>query len=31
VKNLGAAAGVARDRSAVSFRDPDGIKVEIGG
>ena len=31
LKNLGVAAEVARDRSAVSFRDPDGIRVEIGG
>ena len=31
LKNLGMAAGVARDKSAVSFRDPDGIKVQIGG
>src|SRR6058998_4004345 len=28
--NLGVNAAVARDKSAVSFRDPDGIKVEIG-
>jgi len=30
LKNLGVNAAVARDKSAVSFRDPDGIKVEIG-
>jgi catechol 2,3-dioxygenase-like lactoylglutathione lyase family enzyme len=31
LQNLGVTAEVARDRSAVSFRDPDGIRVEIGG
>lgn len=31
LQNLGVTAEVARDQSAVSFRDPDGIKVEIGG
>ena len=31
LKNLGVNAAVARDKSAVSFKDPDGIKVEIGG
>jgi len=30
LKNLGVNAAVARDKNAVSFRDPDGIKVEIG-
>src|SRR5206468_73098 len=30
LKNLGVSATVARDKSSVSFRDPDGIKVEIG-
>src|SRR5256712_924419 len=30
LKNLGVNAAVARDKSAVWFRDPDGIKVEIG-
>lgn len=31
LQNLGVTAEVTRDRSAVSFRDPDGIRVEIGG
>ena len=31
LKNLGVAAEVSRDKSAVSFRDPDGIRVQIGG
>ena len=31
LQNLGVTAAVTRDRSAVSFRDPDGIRVEIGG
>lgn len=30
LKSLGVAASVARDKQSVSFRDPDGIKVEIG-
>ena len=31
LKSLGVSAAVARERSAVSFRDPHGIRVEIGG
>ena len=31
LKNFGVSASVARDKSAVSFRDPDGIRVDIGG
>jgi len=31
LKNLGVSAAVARDKSAVSFKDLDGIRVEIGG
>jgi len=31
LQGLGVAAEVTQDRSAVSFRDPDGIRVEIGG
>ena len=31
LKSLGVTADVARDKSAVSFRDPDGIRVQIGG
>ena len=31
LKSLGVNAEVARDKSAVSFRDPDGIKVQISG
>ena len=31
LQSLGITAEVTRDRSAVSFRDPDGIRVEIGG
>jgi catechol 2,3-dioxygenase-like lactoylglutathione lyase family enzyme len=31
LKNLGVSAAVARDKRALSFRDPDGIRVEIGG
>jgi catechol 2,3-dioxygenase-like lactoylglutathione lyase family enzyme len=30
LQSLGVAAEVARDRGSVSFRDPDGIRVEIG-
>ena len=30
LKVLGVAADVARDKTAVSFRDPDGIRVQIG-
>jgi catechol 2,3-dioxygenase-like lactoylglutathione lyase family enzyme len=30
LKDLGVAADVARDKNAVSFRDPDGIRVQIG-
>jgi len=31
LKNLGVSAAVGRDKSAVAFKDPDGIRVEIGG
>src|ERR1051326_695031 len=31
LKNLGVKADVTRDKSTVSFRDPDGIRVQIGG
>jgi len=31
LKGLGVAAGVVRDKNAVSLRDPDGIQVQIGG
>ena len=31
LKNLGVAADVPGDKNAVSFRDPDGIKIQIGG
>ena len=31
LKSLGVKADVARDKSAVTFRDPDGIRVQIGG
>jgi len=31
LKSLGVAAEVVREKNAVSFRDPDGIKVQIGG
>src|SRR3989454_6957277 len=31
LKNLGVSTTVAQDKNAVSFRDPDGIKIEIGG
>src|SRR5256885_7470261 len=31
LKNFGVSASVARDKSVVSFRDPDGIRVDIGG
>jgi len=30
LSNLGGAPQVARDKTVVSFRDPDGIKVQIG-
>jgi len=30
LKSLGVAANVARDKKAVAFRDPDGIRVQIG-
>jgi hypothetical protein len=30
LKSLGVAADIARDRKAVAFRDPDGIRVQIG-
>ena len=31
LKSLGVAAGVTRDKNAVVFRDPDGIRVLVGG
>src|SRR5262249_36317196 len=31
LKSLGVKADVTRDKSTVSFRDPDGIQIQIGG
>ena len=31
LKTLGVAAGIVREKNAVSFHDPDGIQVQIGG
>ena len=31
LKSLGVASGVTRDKDAVTFRDPDGIQVQVGG
>ena len=31
LKSLGVAASVVREKNAVSFRDPDGVQVQVGG